>query len=129
MNIVKVQADVQFLLGEFDATARELKKIKSNAASWNKIENLPHEEWRDVEGYEGIYQVSNMGRVKSLHWLGGRLIKPCSNKKGYLSVVLSKNCIGKHYKVHVLVARAFLPNPENKPIVHHRDGKNFNLNY
>lgn len=121
-----VQVDVEFLLEKFDATACELEEIKRNVASWNKVENLPHEIWRDVAGYEGIYQVSNMGRVKSLHWLGGRLIKPSSNKKGYLSVGLSKNNVMKNNKVHVLVARAFLLNPENKPIVHHRDGNRKN---
>ena len=121
-----VQADVEFLLEKFDATVRELNELKRNAASWNKIEDLPHEIWRDIAGYEGIYQVSNMGRVKSLHWLGGRLIKPGSNKKGYLSVGLSKNNVMKNYKVHILVARAFLPNPENKPIVHHKDANRKN---
>ena len=55
-----VQADVEFLLEKFDTTVRELKEIKRNAASWNKIKDLPHEIWRDVVGYEGIYQVSNL---------------------------------------------------------------------
>ncbi len=107
--------------------------VKFTLSNWHKlscdpskIDDLPQEVWRDVIGYEGIYQVSNMGRVKSLHWLGGRLIKLSSNKKGYLSVGLSKNNVTKNNKVHILVARAFLPNHENKPIVHHKDGNRKN---
>lgn len=121
-----VQADLKFLLEKFDATARELEELKQLATSWNRIENLPHEIWRNIENFEGIYQVSNFGRVKSLHWFGGRLINPLTNKKGYLSVILSKDGTTKHFKVHKLVAQAFLPNPDNKPIVHHRDGNRSN---
>ena len=88
------------------------------------------EEWRDVIGYEGLYQVSNLGRVKSL--------PKYSNSKGYPELrkekILKPYITGKYrnyctvrfidkkaYKVHRLVALAFIPNPNNYPIVNHKD--------
>ena len=88
-----IQADVEFLLEKFEATVRELNKIKRNTASWNKIEDLPHEIWRDVVGYEGLYMVSNLGRVKSFYGIGENLLTPSANKSGYMYVVLTKNAI------------------------------------
>lgn len=95
---------------------------------------LPYYEevWRDIKGYEGLYQVSNFGRVKSLdhyseHYKGGvRLIKGCllnpvKTDRGYLTVRLYKNSKSKYYKVHRLVAEAFIPNPHNHPTVDHKN--------
>ena len=78
-----IQADVEFLFEKFEATVRELNKIKRNTAYWNKIEDLPHEIWRDVVGYEGLYMVSNLGRVKSFYGIGENLLTPSANKSGY----------------------------------------------
>lgn len=82
--------------------------------------------WKPVVGYEGLYEVSNLGRVKSLDRLDGRgskikgrILKPIKDKKGYLSVGLSKNNINKHYKIHRLVAEHFIPNLDNKPEIDH----------
>lgn len=74
--------------------------------------------WKDIEGYEGLYQVSNMGNIKSL-----RTNKNCylSNSKIYKRVLLSKNGKAKGYSVHRLVAQAFIPNPNNYPCVNHLD--------
>lgn len=102
------------------------------------IENLPNEEWRDVVGFEGLYRVSNKGRVKSLERLvkhptlpNGRLVpeiimKHKDNGRGYRVLDLNKD--GKRYccKVHRLVAIAFIPNPENKPEVNHEDSDKTN---
>lgn len=80
--------------------------------------------WRDVIGYEGLYQVSNYGRVKSLNYHGGKkekVLKPGKDRCGYLYVVLCKEGSHKKYKVHRLVAQAFIPNPNNYPCVNHKD--------
>ena len=82
------------------------------------------EEWKNIEGYEGLYQVSNEGRVKSLnysHTGQERLLKPANNNMGYLHVVLCKNGKMKTHTVHRLVALAFISNPDNKPEVNHKD--------
>lgn len=92
------------------------------------------EEWKNVKGFEGLYQVSNLGRVKALakEWYSGNrnslrkkeeiLLKPCSNTRGYLAVTLSKNSKHKMFRVNRLIAQHFLPNPENKPEVNHING-------
>ena len=90
---------------------------------------MKNEEWRDVVGYEGLYQVSDQGRVKSLerkvkHWCGERtvkerILKPSDNCMGYLIVNLSAGGKRKHFKVHRLVCQAFHDNPENKLDVNH----------
>lgn len=80
--------------------------------------------WRDVEGYEGLYQVSNMRRVKSLNYNRSgkeRVLKQRKNKWGYLRVVLCKDGDYKNYRTHRLVAQVFIPNPENYPEVNHID--------
>lgn len=83
------------------------------------------EEWRDIEGFEGLYQVSNYGRVKSfVRHLGRKpfnYLKPKSDKDGYLQVALAKNKKQYTKKVHRLVAMAFIPNPNNYPQVNHKD--------
>lgn len=78
--------------------------------------------WKDIKGYEGLYQVSNMGKVKSLNYLRTgkeNVLKPGKQNSGYLTVCLSKNNKPKIFRVHRLVATAFIPNPENKPCIDH----------
>ena len=77
--------------------------------------------WRDVDGFAGMYQVSNMGGVKSLV-RGQRILEPSTQSEGYKSVTLYKNGIRTQQLVHRLVASAFLPNPENKDMVNHKNG-------
>ena len=83
------------------------------------------EEWRTIEGYEGKYQVSNLGKVKSLKDRYGnpreKILHQGKNSNGYLLVVLYKEGKLKHYLVHRLVANAFIPNPNNYPYVNHKD--------
>lgn len=77
------------------------------------------EVWKDIEDYEGLYQVSNMGRVKSL--IKGIILKQWNDKDGYKLVGMSKNKRKKTFKVHRLVAKAFIKNPNNLPLVNHKD--------
>lgn len=91
------------------------------------------EEWKDIEEYKGLYQVSNYGRVKSLdRWVDnkgnskrpikGKILKPVEHN-GYQHVLLFKNGNYKKYFVHRMVAMAFIPNPDNLPIINHKDEK------
>lgn len=93
---------------------------------------MTEEIWKPVLGYEGLYEVSSYGRVKSvdryvkacyekyrLH--KGKVLSPAKDRYGYLSVVLSYNGKHKTITVHILVAQAFIPNPDDLPIINHKD--------
>jgi len=76
------------------------------------------EEWKIIEGYDN-YMVSNLGRVKNIKT--GLLLKPNTNKDGYLYVTIFSNKKPKSFTIHRLVAVAFIPNPYNLPQVNHKD--------
>lgn len=78
------------------------------------------EEWKDVQGYEGLYQVSNTGQVRGVK--RGKTLKPHKSKAGYLEVTLSKQNTFAYFLIHRLVAQAFIPNPEGKPQINHKNG-------
>ena len=89
------------------------------------------EEWKDIKGYEGIYQISNKGRVKSLNYKRTgkeKILKLSSDTNGYKKITLFKNSKRKTYSIHKLVAEAFLPNPDNLPVVNHKDENKLNNN-
>lgn len=78
--------------------------------------------FKDIPGYEGLYQINQEGYIKSIsyHGIGNeRILKKKLNKKGYYTVGLCKNGIQKRYKVSRLVAETFIPNPDNKTCVDH----------
>lgn len=80
--------------------------------------------WKDVSGYEGLYQVSSFGNVRKFknHFI----LKKGKHHKGYLYVSLTKSKINKKVKIHRIVALSFLDNPENKTQVNHKDGNKQN---
>ena len=92
------------------------------------------EEWRDIKGYEGRYQISSKGRIKSLDiytidTIGrrqlhrGKILKVHYDKDGYEKITLYD---GKFYSIHRLVAETFIPNPNNYPIINHKDENKHN---
>lgn len=99
---------------------------KMTADALSGIICLPDEQWRDVVGYEGLYQVSNRNRMKSFHYGVEKLHTPYLNKDGYLKVGMTKDGKKKSFIFHVLVAQAFVPNPDGKPEVNHIDGNKQN---
>lgn len=74
---------------------------------------------KDIQGYEGLYAITSCGKV----WSHRRkmFLKPQPDKDGYLCVYLSNHCEKKCFKIHRLVAEAYIPNPENKRCVNHKD--------
>lgn len=92
---------------------------------------MNEEIWKDIKEYEGIYQISNFGRVKSLYrtikgrWgetiVKQKILKPVKDKDGYLIVTLCNNGNQRTHRIHRLVAVAFLDNINNFPFINHKD--------
>lgn len=90
--------------------------------------------WKPIIHFEGLYSVSNLGRIMSLDRYVGlrklhkkeRILRPAVDECGYLRVALSKDNRLKSFRVHRLVATSFIPNPENKPDVNHIDANKLN---
>ena len=84
------------------------------------------EKWKEIPGYDGDYQVSNLGRIRSFKkWNDGRksrILKPSTNSYGYHFVMLSKNGKQTPKTIHRLIAKAFIPNPKNKRTINHKNG-------
>lgn len=84
--------------------------------------------WKPIPQFEGYYEISNLGRVKRLktkNCLSDRILKH-GNTTRYSRVVLSKNAVHTQLSVHIMVAKLFIPNPNNLPIVCHKDDNGFN---
>ena len=89
---------------------------------------MKKEYWKPVVGYEGLYMVSNFGRVKSIKFGKEIILKSRKDRYGYLQLNLWKNNKLKRCRIHRLVAEAFLPNPHNYPCVNHKDEDKTNNN-
>lgn len=109
--------------------------IEINSERWLSLNSLPNEKFKDIKGFEGLYQISNYGRVKSLsriynqfdgysfskHEYRERILKCCFHKQGYVLVQLSKDCRKYFKQVHRLVAQAFLKNYSEDLEVNHKN--------
>jgi hypothetical protein len=94
--------------------------------------------WKDIKGYEGLYQISNFGEIKSLkrkvnfrnfkRTINEKILKPYKDSNNYLKINLSKNKKSKMFLVHRLVAKAFINNVNNKNQVNHKDNNHSNNN-
>lgn len=81
---------------------------------------LSHEQWKDIDGYDGMYQVSNLGRVRSKYSGEWKVMRPAKNTNGYLFVNLKRDGRQKNFYIHRLVAQAFIPNDDdNKTQINH----------
>lgn len=82
--------------------------------------------WKDIKGYEGLYQISNLGKIKNIK---RKKIRKCNlNDKGYYVLMLSKYLIKKTYRLHRLIAVNFIKNIFDKPCINHKDGNKLNNN-
>lgn len=125
--------------GRFKMISREMRRdryigIRKAFAEFMKCypfttEDLDGEEWRPIEGFDG-YQVSSYGRVKSFKRGKPRIMKFALSPNNYIVYSLRPSGVysDKQMNLHRLVAEAFIPNPDNKPQVNHRDGCKFNNN-
>lgn len=89
-------------------------------------EQLNTELWVDINGYDGDYQISNFGRVKSKKGYNEKILTNGIDGRGYSFVVLCKNGITKMYRIHRLVGIYFIPNPHNYPCINHKDENKIN---
>ncbi len=121
--------------GETEATPACLCEARAEVA--DKALRYAPEVFADIPGYEGYYQVSNYGNVRSLdrvikektgktQTIKGRVLKQRINPGGYYYVGLGKNGSKATFAIHQLVAQAFIPNPKNKKTVNHMDGNKLN---
>ncbi len=105
----------------------------------NEITTIENEIWKAIPDYEGLYEASNLGKIRSLDRkikhkrydfinVKGKILSPRLDKDGYETVVLCKDTEKKYARVHIFVAKTFIPNPNNLPEVNHYDNIRNNNN-
>lgn len=110
-------------------TTTKLIYVEPNSTRWLSLEDLPNEIWKDIKDFEGLYQISNYGRVKSLertihgsnrdmHYKD-MIVKISKNNRGYYLITLYNTNVFKRYLVHRIVAETFIPTNNNKLEVNH----------
>lgn len=110
----------------------KIKDFADGSARWLSLKDFEGEIWKDIAGFKGVYQVSNYGRIKALdryitncrgvkYFCKGKIISPWKNTGGYCRYFLYKNNTKVCIIAHRLVAELFVPNPNNLPIVNHKD--------
>lgn len=113
----------------------EYEKVEINSERWFDLTLLLNEEFRDINGYEGLYQVSNYGRVKSLqkynaiskkYYNREKILKNLPHKGGYLKVGLNKDGKKKCHLIQQIVGKTFIPNPNNLLEINHKDTNKYN---
>jgi hypothetical protein len=116
----------QFCIVSIKIMLSKTTELRTNLASaYLCILGVKMEEiWKDIKGYEGLYQVSNLGNVKSLKT--NKILKKIQGQ--YYNVGLYNNRIKKHIKIHRLVAETFLSNPNNYDCINHKDENKYNNN-
>lgn len=103
------------------------------------MSRLEEETWKDIQDLEGYYKVSNTGKLKRLskyvahnrginQLIKGKVLSPTIDTSGYLATNIRYKGVSKRFRVHRLVAKSFVPNPDNKPFVNHKDGNKLNNN-
>lgn len=98
------------------------------------MEQIVEEIWKDIKGFEGTYEISNFGNVRKINKTNAYdkrtrkyfYLKGSTNKDGYRKIKLSKNKKYKVFSIHRLVAQAFIPNPNNYPVINHKDENKLN---
>lgn len=114
--------------------ADRIQDYAVNSARWLSFEDFEGEVWKDISGYKGFYQVSNLGRIKSVArfitdkdrpnrciYHKGQIIKQYVDKMGYYNLHLSINSKVSLKRAHRIVAETFIPNPNNLPCINHKD--------
>lgn len=125
-KIFEFEEKIAFLEKNLSAANKKIAELeKTSVQNDISLEDFPGEIWRDVVCYEGLYEVSNKGRVKSFQHKVVKIRIPQKHGE-YFALGLSKFGKQKTICIHALVAKAFIPNPENKPFVNHRDGDKYN---
>ena len=128
INVIKILTIfvLGLMLTNYQQTAYSIgvAPLLNQSNNLNTI-GMTQEIWKPVKGYEGLYEVSNLGRVKTLVKKGNRnefVMTPTHSKYGYMSIHLYKNTERKRKLVHRLIAIAFIENPENKATINHENG-------
>ena len=111
-----------------------LEEVKVNSEKWLSLDDLLNEKWKYIENTNNLYQISNYGRIKAKAKKVNaglinnkqvlrkeRIIKLQKNNLGYLHTSISVNHMFKNINIHREVAKAFIPNPNNLPVVNHKD--------